>query len=209
MGRPRTFDRDAALDQAMCLFWARGFEQTSIADLTQELGISAPSLYAAFSDKRSLFEEAVERYEASPRSVTTAGTRGTSEREVLTAMFDAATQEYASGEHPRGCLVNSAPELAVNRAQNRATTAARLREVADDDAAGCDPETLADFAHVLLVGLSSYARDGADEEHLRRVTDLALRAVSRRPRQDHHQTTGAPTALPVPVTADVVRPPIA
>lgn len=177
MGRPRTFDRDAALDKALRLFWERGYEQTSISDLTRELGIAAPSLYAAFGDKRTLFEEAVARYEASPRSVTAAGLAGTSPRDVLQAMFERAVQEYPSEEHPRGCLVNSASELAANRAHNLTLTATRLEEVAEDAASKDAAETLAAFAHVVLVGLSSYARDGADEHRLRRVAEVALRAA--------------------------------
>lgn len=161
----------------MRLFWEQGYEQTSISDLTKELGISAPSLYAAFVDKRTLFEEAVARYEASPESVTTAGIAGASERDVLRVMFERASEEYPSGSHPRGCMVNTEPELKANRAQNRAITAARLHEFADGDEAAIDADTLAAFAHVVLVGLSSYARDGADEEQLRRVTDLALRVT--------------------------------
>lgn len=161
----------------MRLFWERGYEQTSVKDLTQELGISAPSLYAAFGDKRTLFEEAVARYEADPASVTTAGTAGTSQRGVLRIMFDRASREYTSGAHPHGCLVNSSPELAGNRAHNRAITAARLLEVAGDSEAGRDAETLAAFAQALLVGLSLYARDGADEEQLRRVAELAVNVI--------------------------------
>ena len=162
----------------MRLFWELGYEQTSIADLTRELGISAPSLYAAFGSKQSLFDEAVARYEASPESVTTIGSAGESQREVLRAMFDGASREYTNGAHPRGCLVNSSPELAGNRAHNRGITAARLQEVADGAGAGGDAETLSAFAHALLVGLSSYARDGATEQQLRRVADLAMRVVS-------------------------------
>ena len=177
MGRPRTFDRDVALDQAMRLFWEHGYEQTSIIDLTQELGISAPSLYAAFGDKRTLFDESVARFEASPKSVTTAGTAGTSQREVVRVMLECAVREYANEAHPRGCLVNSSPELAGNRAQNRAITASRLREVALGTETSVDADTLAGFVQALLVGLSSYARDGADEEQLRRVAELALRVT--------------------------------
>jgi AcrR family transcriptional regulator len=161
----------------MRLFWERGYEQTSISDLTRELEISAPSLYAAFVDKRTLFEEAVARYEASPESVTTAGLAGTNAREVLKAMFDRASEEYPSAAHPRGCLVNTEPALSANRTQNREITAARLREVTVDGEAVPDAETLAAFTHVLLAGLSSYARDGADEQQLRRVTELALRVT--------------------------------
>ncbi len=159
----------------MLLFWERGYEQTSVTDLTHELGIGPPSLYAAFGSKRELFDEAVARYEASPESVTTAGGTGTTQREVLRAMFDRATKEYPSQEHPRGCLVNTEPELSGNRGRNRAITADQLRKVSDSESS-VDPETLAAFTQALLVGLSSYARDGADEDQLRRVCDLALRA---------------------------------
>ena len=178
MGRPRNFDRDTALDKAMLLFWEHGYEQTSIADLTRELGISAPSLYAAFGDKQTLFEEAVARYEANPASVTTAGIAGTTPHEVLRLMLDRACQEYVSEAHPRGCLVNTAPELIGNRNQNRAITADRLRTVGVDTGTSVDADTLAAFTHALLVGLSSYARDGADEEQLRRVAELAMRVMT-------------------------------
>jgi len=167
----------------MRLFWERGYERTSITDLTKELGIAAPSLYAAFGGKRALFEEAVARYEGSPASVTTVGLAGESPRRVLQIMLDQAAREYTIATHPRGCLVNSEPALAVNRAQNRELTAARLRELAHDARSGSnaapsnESDTLAAFAHVLLAGLSSYARDGASEEQLRRVAELALRAV--------------------------------
>jgi AcrR family transcriptional regulator len=166
------------MDKAMRLFWEHGYEQTSISDLTQELGISAPSLYAAFGDKRTLFQAAVARYEANPASVTTAGMDGTTPREVLQMMLDRASQEYASETHPRGCLVNSAPELADNRNQNRAITADQLSRVAIDTETSVDPETLAAFTHAVLVGLSSYARDGADEDQLRRVAKLAMRVTT-------------------------------
>ncbi|MBY6414541.1 helix-turn-helix transcriptional regulator [Rhodococcus sp. BP-252] len=158
----------------MRMFWERGYELTSISDLSRGLGISAPSLYAAFGDKQTLYAEAVARYEASPESITTAGTAGTSLRGVLEAMFDRASHEYASAEHPRGCLVNTEPKLAKNREQNRAITAARLRDVAGSGEGTVDADTVAAFAHVVLVGLSSYARDGASEQQLRDVAELAL-----------------------------------
>src|ERR671915_96387 len=63
MARPRSFDRDVALEKAMLLFWEKGYEETSIGDLTKAMGIAAPSLYAAFGDKRALFDEAVALYE--------------------------------------------------------------------------------------------------------------------------------------------------
>src|SRR5436309_14908630 len=62
-GRPREFDREAALEQAIDVFWRHGYEATSISDLTSAMGINPPSLYAAFGDKETLFMEAVERYQ--------------------------------------------------------------------------------------------------------------------------------------------------
>src|SRR5690242_11856901 len=61
-GRPRSFDRAAALHKALMAFWEHGYEATSVSDLTRIMGIGAPSLYAAFSDKRTLFEEVVRVY---------------------------------------------------------------------------------------------------------------------------------------------------
>jgi AcrR family transcriptional regulator len=61
-GRPRAFDREAALEQATRLFWVKGFEATSIADLTQAMGIGSPSLYAAFGSKEALYAEALQYY---------------------------------------------------------------------------------------------------------------------------------------------------
>src|SRR6476661_2036032 len=62
-GRPRSFDRDAALAAAMDVFWEKGFEATSITDLTEAMGINPPSLYSAFGDKEKLFLEAIEAYQ--------------------------------------------------------------------------------------------------------------------------------------------------
>src|SRR5579872_5138058 len=62
-GRPREFDREVALDTAMRLFWERGYEATSISDLTRAMGITPPALYSAFGDKKRLFLESVERYQ--------------------------------------------------------------------------------------------------------------------------------------------------
>jgi len=85
MGRPRTFDMDQALDQALQVFWEKGYEGTSIADLTEAMGVNPPSLYAAFGNKEKLFKKALDRYEtrrdeifeeAFLRSSRTTGSRG-------------------------------------------------------------------------------------------------------------------------------------
>src|SRR6202167_618994 len=109
MGQPREFDTDAALEKAMRLFWAKGYEGTSVADLTETLGISRPSLYAAFGDKQSLFRAALERYAAGPaRYVTTALGEPTA-RKVADHLLRGAADLQASSRNPGGCLtVNGA-----------------------------------------------------------------------------------------------------
>src|SRR5712692_5869572 len=66
-GRPREFDREAALERAIDVFWRHGYEATSVSDLTAAMGVNPPSLYAAFGDKEKLFLEAVERYQQQRR----------------------------------------------------------------------------------------------------------------------------------------------
>ncbi|MFE3559782.1 TetR/AcrR family transcriptional regulator [Streptomyces sp. NPDC059193] len=103
-GRRRAFDRDAALDIAMNMFWSRGYAGTSVADLTAAMGINPPSLYSAFGNKRALFEETLQRYAGEcARYVTEAMAEPTARAAALrflTATVEAATQP----DRPAGCL---------------------------------------------------------------------------------------------------------
>jgi AcrR family transcriptional regulator len=105
-GRPLSFDRDAALETAMHVFWERGYEAASIADLTSAMGITPPSLYTAFGDKEQLFLEAIERYalgygSAGARALEEEPTaRGAIERWMLES-----ANELTQPCHPKGCMV--------------------------------------------------------------------------------------------------------
>ena len=97
-GRPRAFDRGAALGSAMLVFWKHGYEATSITDLTAAMGITPPSLYTAFGDKERLFLEAIERYALGPGS---AGPRALAEEPTARGAVQRWLHESAE-EHRRG-----------------------------------------------------------------------------------------------------------
>lgn len=180
MARPRSFDRDAALDQAVEAFWANGYERTSIADLTKAMGIAAPSLYAAFGDKEQLFDEAVARYQASPGGAVIAAldTPGATAQEAVAAMLDAAAADYTRRGTPRGCFVLSEPRLTEARERSAAKLRSRIaRGIKDGDVPkGTDATALAAFYSAVTNGMSARARDGATAAQLRAIAATAMRA---------------------------------
>jgi len=195
-GRPRSFDREAALDAAMEVFWRKGYEAASISDLTEAMGINPPSLYAAFGDKEQLFLAAVERYskargESCPYACEPTA-RGAIER-LLTYM----AQELTGGDHPRGCMMAMAAAtsanasevlqraLAAKRSAARENIKARIRQgIKDGDVPpGADAAALADFFSTVVAGMSMQARDGASRKSLLATVAnamLAFPAVVRR-----------------------------
>ncbi|MFD3336296.1 TetR/AcrR family transcriptional regulator [Streptomyces sp. NPDC058700] len=188
-GRPRSFDRLTALEQATMAFWERGYETTSVSDLTRAMGISAPSLYAAFGDKKTLFEEVVEVYATSYGAY---GGRAFAEestaRGAIGRLLGEAAELFAEPGHPRGCLMISAatncstPEveesLRARRNANLASFEARIQQgvEAGELPADTDARALARFSGAVLQGMSQQARDGATAAELAAVAETAMRA---------------------------------
>ena len=192
MGRPRGFDPDHALEQAMRVFWAKGYEGASLTDLTEAIGITRSSMYAAFGNKDELFRRVVERYTEGPASY---GTRALSEptaRRVAESILRGAAAASTSREAPHGCLgVQAALSAGDNGliAQKvlvdwRQDGAARLesrflRARAEGDLPETeDPRTLATFITTVAYGIAVQAATGKSEAELRRVADVAMNAVS-------------------------------
>ncbi|MEU5365952.1 TetR/AcrR family transcriptional regulator [Streptomyces sp. NPDC005925] len=186
-GRPRSFDRATALEKALMAFWEHGYEATSVSDLTRVMDIGAPSLYAAFGDKRSLFEEVVHEYGATYGSFAD---RALAEESTARASVERTLREaavaYTEPGRPHGCLVIhaavncSTPEVeAALRRRRNANIAAFESRIKADVTAGLLPRSTASAAlarHTAAVmqGMSQQARDGASRAELEELAEIAL-----------------------------------
>ena len=105
-GRPRGFDRANVLDRAMHLFWEQGYEATSVSELTAAMGITPPTLYSFFGDKKHLFLEAVDRYQSGPGDFAKKALteEPTAERSIRRLLLDAAVS-FSNPKVPKGCMV--------------------------------------------------------------------------------------------------------
>ncbi|MGW1049722.1 TetR/AcrR family transcriptional regulator [Streptomyces sp. NPDC001118] len=186
-GRPRSFDRATALEKALMAFWEHGYEATSVSDLTRIMGIGAPSLYAAFGDKRTLFEEVVRVYSDTHGAF---GDRAIAEeptaRAAVERMLREAAAEYTDPAHPYGCLVVHAatnctsPEVErLLRERRNANIAALESRIGADIAAGLlpagtDGAALARHTGAMIQGMSQQARDGAKRGELEALAEIAM-----------------------------------
>lgn len=176
-GRPRTFDRDAALELALSAFWERGYDRVTIAELAHDIGIGPPSLYAAFGDKRRLFAEASARYEQRLDDSLAADLAVPQAREAVAAVLRTAAAAFAGEGTPAGCLVMAEPLLAARRAHTRHQMLDRLeRGAAAGELDTNDVAALADFVDTVLAGMAARARDGASRPQLENAVGFAMRA---------------------------------
>ncbi|NEE04424.1 TetR/AcrR family transcriptional regulator [Phytoactinopolyspora halotolerans] len=190
-GRPRRFDRAAALRQAMWLFWEHGYEGTSISDLTTAMGIKAPSLYAAFGGKDELFREAVALYRDTDGSATDRALSGEpSARAAVEAMLRGNADLHVRADRPGGCMmvlaatncseknVGIRDHLAQLRRQTVAAIEARLRRAQSEAELrpDVDVSAVAAFLGTVLHGMAVEARDGASKEQLDSIVESAMTA---------------------------------
>jgi AcrR family transcriptional regulator len=191
-GRPRCFDREKALTQALDVFWQRGYEPASIAELCRAMGINAPSLYAAFGNKASLFLEAMRFYEAkywkAPSKKLVAGA---DIYQSFDEFFREAARILLSPDSPCGCMVvlaatnvsTDAAEVTKSIRELRFVTkglfAERLMRGIDEGQlpADTDVPALAGAFSTMLEGLSMQARDGLSQAALERIAAHAVRLL--------------------------------
>ena len=191
MGRPREFDAETALDQAMEVFWRHGYEGATIAQLTEAMGINPPSLYACFGNKEGLLKAALDRYTKLRTVWMDEVVAAPTARDVAERMLMGIAEKQTDPANPPGCLLvqggiacgsgseNVPFELAARRAQNEDQLRDRfVRAKAEGDLKpSSDPAALARYVSAVSVGMGVMASSGADREALRQVANVAVQAV--------------------------------
>lgn len=193
-GRPTAFDKDAALDIAMRLFWERGYEGTAMADLSQAMAIHPSSIYAAFGDKQALFALAAKRYVDRPAQYMAKALEQPTFREFILAAFDNTVEFLGAKDHPSSCFTltgaiscgtDTEPAKLLMREirlENEAAIKSRLLKARR---AGEFPkdENVDDYTRYLsslLSGLAVQAANGSTKAELKHTAELALRHLGIR-----------------------------
>jgi AcrR family transcriptional regulator len=199
IGRPREFDIDRALDQALEVFWRNGYEGASIADLTAAMGINPPSLYAAFGNKEALFRRALDRYLTRYTGFWYEALAAPTAREMVEHLLRESARFLTEKRNPPGCMLvrgamscseaaeSIGRELTAKRCEGETAIRERLdrAKVAGELPAGLEPAEFARYIMTVLEGMSVRAAAGATRDELLEVAEMALRTwpVTAAPKQ--------------------------
>ncbi|KAK1178190.1 TetR/AcrR family transcriptional regulator [Streptomyces sp. NBS 14/10] len=189
IGRPRGFDAEEALEQAMRVFWSQGYEGASLTDLTNAMGISRTSMYAAFGNKEDLFQKALQRYTDGPAAYAPRALEEPTARQVATAFLAGSVRATTRPDSPAGCLGVQGSLAAGEPGRGARDTLAAWRDNATsllqerfqravdegDLPAGTDPGLLARYLMTVGNGIAVQAAGGATRDDLQMVADMALR----------------------------------
>jgi len=191
-GRPRAFDPDAALERAMHVFWAKGYEGATLSDLTRAMRINRPSLYAAFGNKQQLFRKVLDRYMDGPVAYFGKALAAPKARDVVEEIFLGTARMADDPRIPAGCLMVQGAlacgdasvrnEVVARRAASEAMLRRRLQRAKreGDLPKNADPAELACYVMTVVRGMAVQSASGASPDQLRRVSQVALRAWPKR-----------------------------
>jgi AcrR family transcriptional regulator len=188
-GRPISFDKDAALEAAMLLFWERGYEGTSLSDLTQAMGLNPSSIYAAFGDKHALFQLAVKRYMEMRAQYAGKAMEEPTLEKVVRALFDNTVAFLTTPGHPPTCMTlagavgcsvdaSSARDIMTEiRKQNEASMRKRFLQARKRGELSKDinVDDYTRYLSSILAGLSIQAANGSTKAELKRTAQMAFR----------------------------------
>jgi AcrR family transcriptional regulator len=188
-GRPREFDVDEALEAALTVFWSKGYEGSTLADLTAAMGITKTSMYAAFGNKEELFRKALDRYTNGPASYGYRALEEPTARRVVTTLLHGAATTTTRGGTPTGCLGVQAALVTGDAALPvreilvawRRDVGAKLEErfrralLEGDLQESSDPHALATYVMSVAYGIAVQAASGHSQSDLHDVADQAVR----------------------------------
>jgi AcrR family transcriptional regulator len=188
-GRPRVFDMDEALEKALKIFWTRGYEGASIAELTKTLGVNKPSLYAAFGNKEELFYKALMRYATGPVAFVNDVLKEPTARTVAECFLVKAAEFLTDPLHPKGCMIVQGALSSGENAELARNTLIQFRQsyenqlaerfakaiVEGDLSSDANPKSLAKYLATLHQGMSVQASSGATKDELLDIAHLALK----------------------------------
>lgn len=187
-GRPASFKHDEALEKAMHVFWAHGYEGATLAGLTQAMGINKPSMYAAFGSKEDLFRKAVQKYVSGPASFVAESLREPTSKQIVLKLLTGAAEFLTSSEHPRGCMMIQGAltcgegaeqikhELIAQRHAYESALAKRFEQCrhAGDLPENTDVAGLARYIATIHQGMSVQATSGATRQELLNIVSMVL-----------------------------------
>ena len=187
-GRPREFDVDKALAAALRVFWRNGYEGASLTDLTEEMGITRPSLYGCFGNKESLFRKALDLYEREKLAYIGKALEAPTAREVAERLLRGAVEIQTSNYDPKGCLdviISTAcspeaesirSEVVARRASSQAALVRRFERAQNegDLPKSADPEALARYLYAIVQGMAVQAGTGTSREDLEGLVEVSL-----------------------------------
>jgi len=191
-GRPRAFDPDVALDRAMHVFWAKGYEGASLSNLTRAMRINRPSLYAAFGNKQQLFGKVLDRYMDGPVAYFGKALAAPKARDAVKEIFFGTARMADDPRIPTGCLMvqgalacgdtSVRKEVAERRAAAEVALRRRLQRAKreGDLPQSANPAELAGYVMTVVRGMAVQSAGGASRDQLRRVAQVALRAWPKR-----------------------------
>jgi AcrR family transcriptional regulator len=192
LGRPRAFNPEAALDRAMHVFWAKGYEGASLSDLTRAMRINRPSLYSAFGNKEQLFGKVLDRYMSGPVAYFGKALAAPKARDVVEEIFCGTARMAEDSKIPTGCLMvqgalacgdaSVRKDVAARRAAVEVVLCRRLQRAKreGDLPKDSDPADLANYVMTVVRGMAVQSAGGASSDQLRRVAQIALRAWPKR-----------------------------
>jgi AcrR family transcriptional regulator len=191
MGRPRGFDEDAVLEAAMRVFWEKGYEGATMADLSEAMGINRSSMYTAFGDKESVFHRIMERYREGPMIYIRQALTQPSLREAIEGLIRGTAEFLSTPGNPRGCLsiqgalacgteAEPVKQAMIDwRKSGEAAIKKRLQRAQSEGELPADiqPASFARYLSSVMAGLGIQAANGTTRAELRCVAEIALRCI--------------------------------